>query len=428
MIVPSAFVFLDNQQEIFLAHGIAAWKDQTTPIEFTNIDANIGQSFNGTHFQPRRNGIFIFLISSAVPSSGVLNVTLLDNAGVRVTSLSLYVAGSKRPTPFSTFQLVRLQQTQSVCAVSETPLHNISNAQQWPTTIMGFRADESTMSPFVAWQNTFTRYVMTSDQIVKVSKNSTFNTDQFNENWNAKMFKRNIIRVPVDGIYIVSMTATLIGPKANVYSWILFRLNQTFIKVESNYPKSVKYDNLMLTLFYLVRMTAIRDELVMRALLPGYGTLSVTVMLYSPVSSAAKIAWSIELTFMVSGSICNIAVMENVDVNCCEKCPDQNNSRVAVKQDGLYYIALIMNSFQSNYDCIRLHRVNGTADNILCILAADGERKLPPLDFVNAQRSTIMRLSAGDYFKFLTDINLAWHSKRPRYKDKQMMFVGFALY
>jgi hypothetical protein len=411
------YVAIEDPWEIFSAQATYPKTTDTATsdiVQFTQVDFNYAQSFNGSVFQPRTSGYFFIHLSYGKQRNSLLNVELRNADNVVLSQLQ----APRLPAacPFSANHLVKLNHDQSVHVTSSTPV-NYNNTDLLPT-LVGFRFDNLTMKPFVAWQQEYqTVERPTFYRIFHFKQsNSTISSIELNfgKSTTTNRPGPTQISVPHSGIYVISMTLAVAGtlsPRNSEESVTLTSKNKILSPSTTEnlsirfYIKQTVWDNsLTMSLLYLLRLNT-SDPVKLFYYIKGFESnplrlspakLTLQLLLYSP-AHGEQVAWAMrvrkEKPFI---STCVIDVCVNVNVTCRDGV-DLNNltasNRVTVIHAGLYYVALgvAVSSFYDDVEvCVKVTKQSkGKIQYSMCIPAK------MPFDYA-CHRADILHLNKGD--------------------------------
>jgi hypothetical protein len=396
-------------------------------VQFTQVDFNYAQSFNGSVFQPKTDGYFFFHLSYGKQRNDLLNVELRNADNVVLTQVQAPPLSGRHS--FSVNHLVQLNRDQSVHVTLSTSVNY--NVTDLLPTLVGFRFDNLTMKPFVAWQQEYHPLVPTQEQRLIDFEQTKCTNNSIALNFNMSTTTDTQIRVPVSGIYVVSMTVAarhMFSPQNPELSVSLeFLTGPPNVKSDFRRLLYMSLDsktllgdnNLTMSLFYLLHISTTEQ---MKLLCAGLSKstsqvkLTLQLLLYSP-AHGKQVAWALRLSHSKMGGdlferhSCLINVCFNVNVSC-QNGVDLNNltasNRVNVIHAGLYYIALTLEFASSYYDdanvCVRVTKPStATVQFLMC-----SEDLGKPEFQYSGQRAGIWRLDANDevsvYGEVLTSI------------------------
>jgi hypothetical protein len=330
------YIAIHDSRDLFFAQAAYPKTTDTATsdiVQFTQVDFNYAQSFNGSVFQPKTDGYFFFHLSYGKQRNGSLNVDLKDANNVVLTQLQASRQSGK--CLFSANHLVKLNHDQTVHVTSSTPV-NYNNTDLLPT-LVGFRFDNLTMKPFVAMQQEYhaiePRWDIYYFFINLKHSDSTINS--IAHNFNKSTTTNTRIRVPVSGIYVVSITSTAKhmfppqNPEGSVSLGLRastnFKSNLTIQLGLSFYADKLLGDNNLTTsLFYLLHINT-TDYMTLTYIgmkgmtnVSSQVQLTLQLLLYSP-AHGEQAAWAMRLSHSNQSAkinSCLIDVCINVNVSC----------------------------------------------------------------------------------------------------------------
>jgi hypothetical protein len=399
-------------------------------VQFTQVDFNYAQSFNGSVFHPKTNGYFFFHLSYGKQRNDLLTAELRNADNVVLTQLQAPPLPGRHS--FSVNHLVQLNRDQSVHVTSSTPVnYNITHLLP---TLVGFHFDNLTMKPFIAWQQEYYAYAIKYFFAFKQSNNSN---NSIEVNFNKSTTTDTQIRVPVSGIYVISMTVAarhMFSPQYPDGSVSVEITNandkidwsKLFVMRFSSKNLSGDY-NLTMSLFYLLHISTtehVEPSCHRLSKSTSQAKLTLQLLLYSP-AHGKQVAWAMRLSHpstmrsrLFERHSCLINVCINVNVSCQDGV-DLNNltasNRVNVIHAGQYYIVLTL-EFVSSYDddanvCVRVTKPStATVQFLMCT------ENLAKSEFrYSDHRAVIWRLDANDEVSVYGEVHL------------EIFFTGFLL-